>query len=187
METYQRKEPHFSLCGLNCCLCPRFHTDGDSRCPGCGGEGFSEKHPTCAVVTCSKKHGNRNVEFCYQCAEYPCQKYQTDGAKDSFISYKNVLKNMGDAQLDLQKYLEILRKKYQYLKILLDSYNDGKSKGLYCLAVNLLPINEIKDIFSEIDKFSKNKAVGQKEMAKEVARLMAEKARELNIDLKLRK
>ena len=33
---YDREYPLFSACGLNCGLCPRFYTDGESRCPGCG-------------------------------------------------------------------------------------------------------------------------------------------------------
>ena len=74
MAPFVRNNPRFSLCGLNCCLCPRFNTDGISKCPGCGGKDFSNQHPTCAVATCNKKHDN--VEYCFQCSEYPCKKYQ---------------------------------------------------------------------------------------------------------------
>lgn len=30
-------------CGLDCGLCPRFYTEGSSRCPGCCGENFEKK------------------------------------------------------------------------------------------------------------------------------------------------
>gem|GEM_PF-3991072 len=36
MEYKVRSYPLFSDCGLNCGLCPRYYTDGASRCPGCG-------------------------------------------------------------------------------------------------------------------------------------------------------
>jgi hypothetical protein len=42
MEIYTRVNPDFSLCGLNCGLCPNFHihTNRKFKCPGCGGENF---------------------------------------------------------------------------------------------------------------------------------------------------
>jgi hypothetical protein len=75
MEIYIRKNPDFSLCGLNCALCPNFyiHTDGKFKYPGCGGEFFFEKHPSCAIITCSKKHNN--IDFCFNCEEYPYKRY----------------------------------------------------------------------------------------------------------------
>jgi hypothetical protein len=33
MKEYYRNYPLFSLCGLNCGLCPRYHTQGESKCP----------------------------------------------------------------------------------------------------------------------------------------------------------
>ena len=69
---YKRKYPLFSACGLNCGLNPRFYTKGDSKCPGCGGENFSAKHPPCGVLSCSQRN---LIEYCYLCNEYPCKKY----------------------------------------------------------------------------------------------------------------
>ncbi|MDA8220886.1 DUF3795 domain-containing protein [Desulfosporosinus sp.] len=73
MEYKQRQYPLFSACRLNCGLCPRYHTDGISKCPGCAGEDFSSKHPTCGVLSCSQRHG---IEYCYLCDEYPCKKFE---------------------------------------------------------------------------------------------------------------
>ncbi|HNR04634.1 MAG TPA: DUF3795 domain-containing protein, partial [Bacillota bacterium] len=39
-------------CGLDCGLCPRFFTEGASRCPGCCGVDFENKHPSCSFITC---------------------------------------------------------------------------------------------------------------------------------------
>jgi len=36
MSDYNRQYPVFSLCGLNCGLCPNFQSTAASRCYGCG-------------------------------------------------------------------------------------------------------------------------------------------------------
>lgn len=185
MKEYKRKEPSFSLCGLNCALCPRFHTDGSSKCPGCGGPDFLFKHPICSVVTCNKKHDN--VEFCYECSSYPCKKYTEPNITDSFISYKNVLQNMADAKRDLPEYLKTLKMKQEILEYLIINFYDGKSKGFYCLAVNLLPLSELKGIITAIRDTTDMEGIGTSAKAKKITDMMKAKANEMQIELKLRK
>lgn len=183
MATFVRKNPLFSLCGLNCCLCPRFNTDGNSRCPGCGGEGFSEKHPTCAVATCNKKHDN--VEFCFQCGEYPCKKYREQGTCDSFISYKRVGENFAEARNDLEKYKKDLVRRHEILETFLERYNEGRSKGLYCLVANDMPLKELELLAAELAKMPEVLDVREKAR---LARLrIAEIASNLGLEFKLRK
>ena len=185
MKEYKRNTALFSLCGLNCALCPRFHTEGTSKCPGCGGEDFSLKHPTCAVVTCNDKHDH--VEFCFECSQYPCERYKNANLLDSFISYKNVSQNMADAKQDLHGYLTELKEKQAILETLIGSYNDGRSKGFYCLAVNLLPLVTLRDIMQQIHATTDVGGYEPKAVAKVVIVLIKEKATELHIELKLRK
>src|SRR5215469_1380412 len=79
-------------CGIDCGLCPRFYTEGDSKCPGCFGPNFSEKHPPCSFATCCVK--NHNLEVCGQCIEYPCKKFKDKNIeKDSFVTHKKMLEN----------------------------------------------------------------------------------------------
>ncbi|TET26129.1 MAG: DUF3795 domain-containing protein, partial [Dehalococcoidia bacterium] len=53
MDKYPlKKYPIVGACGLNCGLCPRYYTQGTSRCPGCCGPDFWQKHPGCAFITC---------------------------------------------------------------------------------------------------------------------------------------
>lgn len=144
MEPYARKYPLFALCGLNCGLCPRFHTDGTSRCPGCGGEDFHLKHPACHVITCNRKHDS--VEFCFQCGEYPCKRYSSPSPVDSFITYRNVLADFEKARRNMGTYRKELDTKVTILRELLDNYNDGRRKNFYCLAVNLMPLPQLKEI-----------------------------------------
>lgn len=185
MMEYRRRDASFSLCGLNCLLCPRYHTEGSSRCPGCGGPEFSQKHPTCAVVTCSRRHGN--VEYCFLCSEFPCRRYKNLPDKDSFITYKNVLRNFSEAEANLKKYLSDLRSKEKILEELITRFNDGRSKGFYCLAVNLLPLAELKAVMKIINNEVKNKGISLKEKAKEVTALLTAKCDELGIEPNLRK
>lgn len=185
MKEYVRKEPSFSLCGLNCALCPRFHTEGSSRCPGCGGPDFALKHPTCAVVTCNRKHDN--VEFCYQCSAYPCKRYSEPGTADSFISYKTRLQDMKDAEQNLHEYLSTLRRKQDILEDLIANYNDGKSKGFYCLAVNLLPLDALNEIMNAVKGSGDKEETDSRANAKPVVAMMKSKALEMHIALKLRK
>lgn len=180
-----REEPRFALCGLNCCLCPRFHTDGRPGCPGCGGRDFSNQHPTCAVVTCSRKHGN--IEYCFECDEYPCRRYDGIGDKDSFITYRNVTTNMEMAGRDLAAYLTTLTRKQRHLELLLEKYNDGRSKSLYCNAMELLPMEAVGELFEFIGSEVEAGEYGEREKAGKVAAKVREMARELGIELALRK
>jgi hypothetical protein len=139
MKEYKRDYPIFSLCGLNCGLCPRYHTDGASKCPGCGGTDFYLKHPSCKVINCNLKR--ENVEFCFECSEFPCEKYIEPSENDSFITYVNVLKDFEKAkEKGTKDYIKELNEKMKFLNILLENYNDGRRKKFYCLAINLLDL-----------------------------------------------
>ena len=187
MEKYTRMSPDFSLCGLNCALCPNFHihTTGKFKCPGCGGEDFFEKHPSCAIITCSKKH--KNIEFCFNCDEYPCKRYLEPTEKDSFITYKNREKNIKSASEDLNKYLDELQKKKIILGELLKNYNDGRMKNYYCIAVNLLPLMELEEIMKKVRKTGRGENIDEKEKSKTVKEIFTESANKLKIEIRLRK
>lgn len=143
MKEFSRETPQFSLCGLNCCLCPRFRTTGNSRCPGCGGTDFYEKHPACGIISCSHRH--EDVPYCFQCSDYPCDRYKRPNEKDSFITYLHVTMDMETAKnTGLENYLNQLTKKTQILDHLLDEWDNGRLKSYFCLAVNLLPLPDLE-------------------------------------------
>ena len=145
MQPYSRAFPLFSLCGLNCGLCPQHQTQAASRCPGCGGADFHLQHPTCPIITCSRRHGD--VAFCFECVEYPCERYAGGHAKDSFISYLHVGSDMRRAQQDgMEAYMAGLNEKVVLLEDLLARYDDGRSKRFFCNAVNLLPIEAVRRV-----------------------------------------
>lgn len=186
MTEYIREYPLFSLCGLNCGLCPRYQTDGKSKCPGCGGKDFHLKHPSCAVITCNRKHDN--VEYCFHCSEYPCKKYAEQGNQDSFITYKNVESDFNKAKKKgLTRYKSELDKKVVILEYLINNFNDGKKKNFYCIAVNLLSLGDLKKIMKKIKIDISRMNIEDKNKIIMVTELLESAAAEKNIELKLRK
>lgn len=183
MANYHRQYPLFSLCGLNCGLCPNHHTNGASRCSGCGGEGFF--NPACAVIACSRRHGS--IEYCYLCDEYPCGRYDNADAWDSFISHKNQLvDNEKVKRVGLETYLAELNEKVSVLDNLLEHYNDGRRKNFYCIAVNLLDLQDVKQVMKQIEVETKTDEPIKVKAATAV-HLFQSMADKRNVLLKLRK
>ena len=58
MKGFTRAELRFSLCGLNCGLCPM---NLDGYCSGCGG---GEGNQGCAIARCGLDHGG--IAYCWQ-------------------------------------------------------------------------------------------------------------------------
>jgi hypothetical protein len=89
-----KKYPTIAVCGLDCGLCPRYYTEGPSRCPGCAGPGFFDKHPSCSFITCCVK--KKGLEVCAECADFPCAKFKSEeeynrlAGSPSYPSYKKV-------------------------------------------------------------------------------------------------
>lgn len=145
----QRNYPLFSACGLNCGLCPRYQMTGASKCPGCCGENFLSKHPKCGVLSCSQR---KEIEYCYQCADFPCKKYDGADQADSFITHLNQFKDMNKARaLGIDTYKAELDEKISLLENLLADYDDGRRKGFLCLAVNLLALADVKKVAEQLE------------------------------------
>lgn len=184
MKYRQREYPMFSACGLNCGLCPRYHTDGASKCPGCSGVGFLTKHPTCGALSCSQRKG---YEYCFTCDEFPCSKYDGAGKSDSFITHLHQFSDIKKAKaLGMDAYRRELDEKIEILEHLLQSYNDGRRKSLFCLAVNLLAIEDLKQVVNQL-ALEVKADMTLKEKAALGASLLQAMAEKQNIVLKLRK
>jgi len=185
MKAYSREYPLFSLCGLNCGLCPRYQTDGASKCPGCGGTDFHLKHPSFAVITCMLKHDQ--VDYCFQCTSYPCEKYRNQNDKDSFITYQNVLIDFEKAKTEgMQQYKLELNEKVEILEYLIHNYNDGRRKNFYCIAVNLLSLASLKEVVQEIQNSVCPQDIDLKSKIEQIIKLFETRAKCDSIALKLR-
>lgn len=180
MKDFNRSYKLFSLCGLNCGLCP-MHLD--NYCPGCGG---GEGNQPCAIARCSLQHGG--IEFCYLCDEYPCKKYDGINVYDSFIVHRNQLKDFKKVKIiGIDSYQSELAEKIEILKYLLANFNDGRRKSFFCMAVNLLELHDIESVVKQIVSETESQILTQKEKAIIAAKLFQDMASNRNIILKLNK
>ena len=181
-----KKYSTLGCCGIDCGLCPRYYTEGKSKCPGCFGRGFSEKHPPCSIASCcAKKH---NLEVCGQCSEYPCKKYDNKNIeKDSFVTHKRIIANYKYIRENgLEKYLKEQKKRIKILEKLLLEYNDGKNKNHFCIASRLLEIQELNTLINKADKEIKNISENNlKSKSRIIKGLFTEYAKTNNIKLEL--
>lgn len=177
MKGFRREDQAFSLCGLNCGLCP-MRIGG--YCPGCGG---GEGNQSCQVARCSLAHGG--IAYCWQCAEYPCARYQAEDEYDTLITTQHRkadtarMMAMGPAS-----YCEEQARKAALLRDLLARHNDGRRKGLYCLAVNLLEEDDVRAVLQRLDGMMDAPVKERAALAAEMLQVMA---KQRQVTLRLRK
>lgn len=137
--------PTLGACGLDCGLCPRYHTAGGSRCPGCGGPDFSLKHPSCGFFNCC--HRQKGLQACAECEIYPCRRFDREtGEHDSFVTHRRVLANQAYiSQEGPGAFLARQEERIAFLRTALSQHDDGKSKGFFCLAAALLSMEGLRD------------------------------------------
>ena len=146
VESRVKQFPTIGACGLDCGLCPRHHADGSSRCPGCAGEGYNASG--CGLQKCCIQA--HRLECCAECPETEgCLKLErmmkASSGVDSFISYSPVPAN--HRLIRERGIVEFARRqdaRVTFLEGLINAYNDGRTKGFYCLAVQLLPLEELQ-------------------------------------------
>lgn len=154
MDAITKKYPTIGVCGLDCGLCPRYYTEGPSRCPGCAGPGFRDKHPSCSFITCCVK--KRSLEACGQCADFPCPKFKSEEeyrqVKESsaYPPYRKVMTNLYFIkEHGIKAYVEQQRRRIRLLQSMLDNFNDGRSRSYYCRAAALLAPAAIESALAE--------------------------------------
>lgn len=180
MKGFERQNQLLSLCGLNCGLCPMFL---NKYCPGCGG---GEGNQSCKIARCSMEHDG--VEYCFQCSEYPCPKYEHIDDFDSFITHRTRKSDMEKARrFGIDAYNAEQAGKAKILEILLSNYNDGRKKTLFCTAVNLMELQELREVLEQIENRADLDTLTLKEKSAFAAGLLQEAAAKENIDLRLHK
>lgn len=90
------------------------------------------------------------------------------------------LKKMG-----VKAYQAEQSEKAAILNELLVNYNDGRKKTLFCLAVNLLELDDLRKVMEQIKEDEESLSI--KEKAARMAGLLQEAAAQKGISLKLRK
>ncbi len=178
MKDFNRTELRFSLCGLNCGLCS-MRMGG--YCPGCGG---GPGNQGCAIARCARQRGG--VQFCWECPEYPCPRYEGFDDGDSFVPHRNRQQDIAQVQkLGLEAYLAQMEEKGKVLDVLLDQYNDGRHKTMFNTAVWLLPLEELRAVITALESQPEQRDQPVRERALAAAALLEEAARRRGVSLKL--
>ncbi|MBA7573012.1 hypothetical protein ES708_14801 [subsurface metagenome] len=144
-----KKYPTIGVCGLDCGLCPRYYTVGPSRCPGCGGPDFFEKHPSCSFITCCVK--KKNLEVCAECSDFPCSKFKSDEEyqqlkeSSSYPSYKKVMPNLNFIkEHGIEKFMEQQKKRIKLLETMIENFDDGRSRSFFCKVAALFYLTSLR-------------------------------------------
>jgi len=146
----ERNHPTIGACGIDCGLCPRYYTAGDSKCPGCGGPDFTLKHPSCKILNCVMR--DHHVTICSECPEFPCEIIASWDQGDSFVSHQNCVFHLQSInKTGYSPYLTTQAKRITLLEELLKDYDDGRSKSFYCLASSLLSIESIETLLKTLE------------------------------------
>lgn len=116
------------------------------HCPRCGGGAGNQ---SCAIAKCSFLHDK--VEYCFICPEYPCHRYEGIDGYDSFITHQRQLRDNERAQeIGIEAYSEEQAQKRKILITLFTNYNDGRRKTSYCVAISLLPLEDIENVMKQV-------------------------------------
>ncbi len=160
----------YGYCGMPCALCPYFHTKGTSRCEGCSCGGLFTGG--CSIYKCLRNRAGE-LKHCVSCDEYPCKKHA--GLKEfNCMDTKNVwLVTCVDIRAKgIDDWMNTYRAKSDYLRIALETYNNGRMKKYLCQLFIELPLEKIELLMARAERCSGDKkelANQFKELAKEIS------------------
>ena len=125
------------------------------------------------------------MEYCYQCSEYPCKRYDDIDQDDSLISHRNQKKDLSKAKkIGIESYLDEQREKAMILDRLLKEYDDGHKDVFFCLAVNMRPLKELNRLMENAASEAADLTIKEKEAY--IESKLYECAKGLGIELRLR-
>jgi hypothetical protein len=181
------KYPEIGICGLSCRLCPMYNTEAESRCAGC--KSVSRMVVGCPFITCAVK--KKGIEFCWQCTESKaCKKWkkhrEAGKTADSFKCYQKLEEDIAFIQKNgITAFEKLQKKREKLLKMILDDFNEGRSKSYYCIAATVLGIEELEDSLNQAKR--KSETLDIKEKSKGLHLILDSIAKKKNYILKLRK
>jgi hypothetical protein len=145
------KFPEIGVCGLSCMLCPRYQSEGKSRCFGCKTE--SRMGAGCPFITCAVR--KKGIEFCWDCEDSAtCDKWkkhrESGSRRDSFKCYQKLEEDMSFIQKNgVDAFEKVQKQREELLKEMLRDFNEGRSKSYYCIAATALEVDELKRALDE--------------------------------------
>lgn len=180
--------PTLGCCGLDCGLCPRYYTVGNSRCPGCCGPDFFNKHPSCSFITCCVK--KKKLEVCAQCNEFLCSRFGGWDVGDSFVTHLKSISSLNFIrERGLEEFIEQQKKRIRLLETVLKEFDEGRSKSFYCVATTLLPITDLEASLNKAEQEIRKSGINPDDIkvkAGILRKFLNSFANEREIELKLR-
>jgi hypothetical protein len=146
-----KKYPTIGVCGLDCGLCPRYYTVGSSRCPGCCGSGFFNKHPSCSFITCCVK--KKNLEVCADCSDFPCSKFKSNEEYQQLKESSSYPSN--------KKIIRI-----KILETMIKNFDDGRSRSYFCRATCLLDPTSLQNSLNKSTEKIKSEKIKHNDVKK---------------------
>ncbi len=167
----EKKYHLIGCCGMSCNLCPRFYTNGKSKCLGCGPDPHCQY---CATFKCCTV--KNNFESCADCSEMPCDRiknlkdWKGFNTNKIWLKYLKKIKKVGyedwnNSQLEKRRYLEVA----------LTKYDSGRSKSFIIHYFLFFDIQIIKEVMKQGEKINesdlKQKAKQSKLLLTEIAKV----------------
>jgi hypothetical protein len=94
---------------------------------------------------------DKKLEVCAECPTFPCSKFKTKEEyqrmreSPSYPPLRKVMSNLTFIKKHgLEKFLEQQKVRMTFLRMMIDEYDDGRSKGYYCRASALLELSTLK-------------------------------------------
>ena len=187
MNSMKNIHVEVGVCGLSCRLCPAYHRETKSRCPGCKSD--FRMGAACAFLNCAFK--KKGIEFCGFCPEKgTCEKWRKHremGKRfDSFLSYQALEDNISFIEKNgLAEFEKQQKIREEILKAMLTEFNEGRSKSLHCIAATVLEIKDLETILRQARKQTEKMTL--KEKSQVLRELLNEIAIRKKRELKLRK
>jgi hypothetical protein len=182
------KYPNMGVCGLPCQLCAMYHMESKGRCAGCKSE--ARMKTGCPFIRCAVKE--KGVDFCWECDEsLTCEKWNARRARAGRVdSVKCCHQRLGEyisfiKENGVGEFKRVQDSREKILRDMLDNFNEGRSKSLYCVAATVMYIEELEEAVLKAKKESEGLEI--KEKAKILHLLLDKIARQKNYTLKLRK
>lgn len=139
-----KQYPLVGCCGMSCALCPRFHSQSASKCPGCG---LSSNRESCATYKCcTERH---NYETCAECAVSPCERLFLQADWVGFNTRKKWIDNLNRIkEIGIEKWYAEQMEKQSLLTEALRFFHNNRLRSFFCLSFLYFEIDTIKKLLA---------------------------------------
>jgi hypothetical protein len=134
----------------------------------------------------------RGLEVCGQCPQFPCSKFKSEGEyrraeSSSYPPSRKMLSNLRFMrEKGIEPFVRRQEKRIRLLEVMIECYNDGRSRSFFCRAAALLDPEALRRSLDEAKKATRAREGGTRdavEKAKVLRGILAEAALSEGIEL----